>query len=115
MGVPAGDQRDHDFAKEFNIKIPEIFENIDCSQKAHTEKNITLKNSGILNGLSFEKANELISKHLFIKQMAFPKVNFKLRDAIFSRQRYWGAFSSLLPKQYPIHYRRTASLAPKNQ
>ena len=97
MGVPAGDQRDHDFAKEFNIKIPEIFENIDCSQKAHIEKNVTLKNSGILNGLSFEKANELISKHLFMKQMAFPKINFKLRDAIFSRQRYWG-------EPFPVYY-----------
>lgn len=97
MGVPAGDQRDHDFAKEFNINIPEIFENIDCSKQAHTEKNTPLKNSGALNGLSSKKASDLIFKDLLKKQSASLQINYKIRDAIFSRQRYWG-------EPFPIYY-----------
>ena len=99
MGVPAGDQRDHDFAKEFNINIPEIFENIDCSKQAHTEKNTPLKNSGVLNGLSSKKASDLIFKGLLEKQSASLQINYKLRDAIFSRQRYWG-------EPFPIYYQK---------
>lgn len=97
MGVPAGDQRDHDFAKEFNINIPEIFENIDCSKQAHKDKNTPLKNSGVLNGLSSKKASDLIFKDLLKKQSAALQINYKLRDAIFSRQRYWG-------EPFPIYY-----------
>ena len=100
MGVPAGDQRDHDFAKEFNINIPEIFENIDCSKQAHTEKNTPLKNSEVLNGLSSKKASDLIFKGLLEKQSASLQINYKLRDAIFSRQRYWG-------EPFPIYYKKT--------
>ena len=97
MAVPSGDQRDHDFAKEFKIDIPEIFENINCQEKAHLEKDAKLKNSELLNGLSYENAIEKITKFMDSKGFSKTQINYKLRDAIFSRQRYWG-------EPFPIYY-----------
>ena len=90
MAVPAGDQRDHDFAKEFKIDIPEIFENINCQEKAYIEKDVKLINSDFLNGMSYKNAIEKITKFMDSKGFSQTKINYKLRDAIFSRQRYWG-------------------------
>ena len=72
MAVPSGDQRDHDFAKEFKIDIPEIFENINCQEKAYVEKDAKLKNSDFLNGMSYENAIEKITK--FMDSKGFSKL-----------------------------------------
>ena len=103
MAVPAGDQRDHDFAKFFNLPIPEIFNNIDTSETAHIDKNSTYKNSDFLNDCSYEEAIKKIFQVLSNKKCGIKKVNYRLRDAIFSRQRYWGEpfpiyFESEVPK-----------------
>lgn len=97
MAVPAGDQRDWDFAKHFNIPIPNIFD-ADISEEACADKNVTLANSKDLNGMS---ANEAIPKMIDLiesKELGTRKVNYKLRDAVFSRQRYWG-------EPFPIAYK----------
>ncbi|CAG5085779.1 leucine--tRNA ligase [Parvicella tangerina] len=98
MAVPAGDQRDYDFAKHFGIDIPNIFEGVDISEEAYADKEAVLANSDFLNGLDaqtgIEKAIEEIEKRGFGKG----KINFRLRDAIFSRQRYWG-------EPFPIYYK----------
>ena len=89
MGVPAGDQRDFDFAKKFMIDIPNIFENIDVSQHAFSDKSgFRLINSEFLNGLDYEKSLELIIQEIENNGIGKSKIQFKLRDATFSRQRY---------------------------
>ena len=99
MGVPAGDQRDFDFAKKFMIDIPNIFENIDISQTAFSDKSgFRLINSEFLNGLDYVKSLELIIQEIENKGIGKSKIQFKLRDAIFSRQRYWG-------EPIPIYYK----------
>ena len=99
MGVPAGDQRDFDFAKKFMIDIPNIFENIDISKTAFSDKfGFRLINSEFLNGLDYEKSLELIIDEIENKGIGKSKIQFKLRDATFSRQRYWG-------EPIPIYYK----------
>ena len=99
MGVPAGDQRDFDFAKKFMIDIPNIFENIDISQTAFSDKSgFRLVNSEFLNGLDYVQSLELIIQQIENKGIGKSKIQFKLRDAIFSRQRYWG-------EPIPIYYK----------
>ncbi len=99
MGVPAGDQRDFDFAKKFMIDIPNIFENIDISKTAFPDKSgFKLINSEFLNGLDYEKSLELIIDKIEKKGIGKSKIQFKLRDATFSRQRYWG-------EPIPIYYK----------
>ena len=99
MGVPAGDQRDFDFAKKFMIDIPNIFENIDISKTAFSDKfGFRLINSEFLNGLDYEKSLELIIEEIENKGIGKSKIQFKLRDATFSRQRYWG-------EPIPIYYK----------
>ena len=99
MGVPAGDQRDFDFAKKFMIDIPNIFENIDVSQNAFSDKSgFRLINSEFLNGLDYEKSLELIIQEIENNGTGKSKIQFKLRDATFSRQRYWG-------EPIPIYYK----------
>jgi len=102
MAVPAGDQRDWDFAKHFNIPITEILVDIDISEAANPTKEAILKNSGFLNGLTgyqgIRKAIEEIEK----AGIGAGKVNYRLRDAGFSRQRYWG-------EPFPIVYREGAA------
>ncbi len=91
MGVPAGDQRDFDFAKKFMIDIPNIFESIDISESAFSAKSgFKLINSEFLNGLDYEKSLKLIKDEIESKGIGKSKIQFKLRDATFSRQRYWG-------------------------
>ncbi|MEK9602928.1 MAG: leucine--tRNA ligase [Flavobacteriaceae bacterium] len=91
MAVPAGDQRDFDFANHFKLPIINIFEGIDISEGAFTEKgNVKLTRSEFLNGLDVKTAVEKVIVELESKSCGKGAVNFRLRDAIFSRQRYWG-------------------------
>lgn len=91
MAVPAGDERDYKFAKHFNLAIPAIFKDKDISETAFVEKEgFELENSDILNGLGYKEATEKIISVLEQKKIGKGKVNFRLRDAVFSRQRYWG-------------------------
>ena len=99
MGVPCGDQRDYDFAKKFKISIVNIFKNVSIEKEAFTDKSETIiTNSSFLNNLSFEKAFETVIKELEKNGLGFKEVNYKLRDAVFSRQRYWG-------EPIPIYYK----------
>ena len=91
MAVPAHDDRDYEFARKFGIKIVEVVAGGDISQKAFTDiETGSMVNSGFLNGMSVKEAKEAIIKYLEEKGIGVSKVNFKLRDWVFSRQRYWG-------------------------
>ncbi len=91
MAVPCGDQRDFDFASYFGLPIINIFEGIDISKEAFVEKgNVKLTQSHFLNGLDFKSALDKVIFELESKNCGKGAVNFRLRDAIFSRQRYWG-------------------------
>jgi leucyl-tRNA synthetase len=99
MSVPCGDQRDYDFAKKFDIKIVNIFKDIDISNEAFTNKEkFSLCDSDFLNDLSFNEANQKAIDYIEQKGFGKKKVNFRLRDAIFSRQRYWG-------EPFPVYYK----------
>ena len=91
MGVPCGDQRDFDFATHFNLPIINIFDGVDVSEGAFSEKgNVKLTDSDFLNGLHYKAAVEKVITELELKKYGKGAENFRLRDAIFSRQRYWG-------------------------
>ncbi|MGC6470528.1 MAG: leucine--tRNA ligase [Flavobacteriales bacterium] len=97
MAVPCGDQRDWDFAKHFNINIINIFENTDVTERAYEDKSAVLINSDQLNGLDFQSATQKIITQIEEKGIGSGKINYRLRDAIFSRQRYWG-------EPFPVYY-----------
>ena len=98
MSVPCGDQRDYDFAKHFNIPIPNIFEGVDISEEAFADKdNTIIANSGFLNGLNYKKAVKRAIYELEKLGYGTGKTNYRLRDAVFSRQRYWG-------EPFPVYY-----------
>lgn len=98
MAVPCGDQRDYDFAKHYNIDIPNIFEGVDISEEAFADKESTIiANSDFLNGLSYKDAMKKIIAELEKIGHGEGKVNYRLRDAVFSRQRYWG-------EPFPVYY-----------
>ena len=98
MSVPCGDQRDYDFAKHFNIEIPNIFEGVDISMEAYSDKAKTIiANSDFLNGLEYKEASKKAIETLEAKQHGLGKTNYRLRDAVFSRQRYWG-------EPFPVYY-----------
>ena len=98
MSVPCGDQRDYLFAKHFNIPIPNIFEGIDISQEAFEDKDKTvIDNSDFLNGLNYKQATKKIIEELEKIGQGKGKTNYRLRDAVFSRQRYWG-------EPFPVYY-----------
>lgn len=99
MAVPAGDQRDWDFATHFNLEIPPIFENTDISESAYADKDASLVNSDFLNGLDHTTANEAAIKKIESNGIGTGKINYRLRDAIFSRQRYWG-------EPFPVYYEK---------
>lgn len=91
MAVPAHDERDYDFAKKFSIPMVEVVSGGDISKEAFTDiETGIMVNSDFLNGLSVEDAKEKIIEFLEEKGIGKAKVNFKLRDWVFSRQRYWG-------------------------
>lgn len=99
MSVPCGDQRDYDFAKHFNLPIPNIFKDADISEEAYSDKeNTIITNSDFLNGLNYAEATDKIITALEKKGIGKGKINYRLRDAVFSRQRYWG-------EPFPIYYK----------
>ena len=99
MAVPCGDQRDYDFAKKFNISIPNIFEGVDISEAAHAGKDGTkIANSDFLSGLKYKKALKLSIFEMEKRGFGYGKINYRLRDAVFSRQRYWG-------EPFPVYYK----------
>jgi len=97
MAVPCGDQRDYDFAKYFNLLIPSIFADQDLSEAAYTEKDAIIANSDFLNGLETKAAMEKAIAAIEQKGIGQGKTNYRLRDAVFSRQRYWG-------EPFPVYY-----------
>ena len=91
MAVPAHDTRDWEFAKKFGLPIIEVVKGGDVDQEAFTDCDAgEMVNSGFLDGLTVEQAKEKIVEWLTEKGLGRQKVNFKLRDWVFSRQRYWG-------------------------
>ena len=91
MAVPAHDTRDWEFAKKFGLPIIEVVQGGNVEQEAYTDCDTgVMVNSGILDGLSVEEAKKKIIGWLSENKKGEPKVNFKLRDWVFSRQRYWG-------------------------
>ena len=91
MAVPAHDERDWDFAKKFDLPIVEVVSGGDVQNEAYCDTETgTMVNSDFLNGLEVEEAKAKITEWLAEKGLGTSKVNFKLRDWVFSRQRYWG-------------------------
>lgn len=90
MAVPAGDERDYAFAKHFNLPIPAILEDIDISEAANPTKDAKMINSDFLNGLTGYEAIKKAIEEIEKRGIGKGKVNFRLRDAGYSRQRYWG-------------------------
>ncbi|MBO4838296.1 MAG: leucine--tRNA ligase [Lachnospiraceae bacterium] len=91
MAVPAHDTRDWEFAKVFGLPIIEVVAGGNVQEEAFTDVQTGIMvNSGFLNGLEVEEAKKVIINWLEEKGLGAPKVNFKLRDWVFSRQRYWG-------------------------
>jgi leucyl-tRNA synthetase len=98
MAVPCGDQRDYDFAKHFDIPIPNIFKDTDISKEAFAEKdNTKITNSDFLNDLPIKKAIKRAIHEIEKQGFGTSKTNYRLRDAVFSRQRYWG-------EPFPVYY-----------
>jgi leucyl-tRNA synthetase len=97
MAVPCGDQRDWNFADKFNIEIKNIFKDTDISQGANDDKNTIIDNSEFLTGLSAKEGIHQAILAIEEKEIGKGKTNYRLRDAIFSRQRYWG-------EPFPVYY-----------
>ncbi|MFI1745042.1 class I tRNA ligase family protein [Thalassobellus sediminis] len=98
MSVPCGDERDYAFAKHFNIPIINIFEGVDISESAFSDKEKTvIGNSDFLNGMNYKKATKRAIYELEQIGQGEGKTNYRLRDAVFSRQRYWG-------EPFPVYY-----------
>lgn len=98
MAVPAHDSRDYAFARHFNLPIIPIIEGCDVSVESFDAKEGILVNSGFLNGLTVKEAIQKANNFVEEKGIGRVKVNFRLRDAIFSRQRYWG-------EPFPVYYK----------
>ncbi|RYG52500.1 MAG: leucine--tRNA ligase, partial [Chitinophagaceae bacterium] len=90
MAVPCGDERDHKFAKHFNIPITNIIGAYYKGEEANPTKEAVLQNSDFLNGLVMKEAIDVAIKEIEKKGIGTRKTNYKMRDAAFSRQRYWG-------------------------
>lgn len=98
MAVPCGDQRDYDFAKHFGLEIKNIFADMDISEAAYAEKDAIIANSDFLNGLDVKTAIKKAIEVIEAKGIGKGKTNYRLRDAVFSRQRYWG-------EPFPVYYK----------
>ena len=93
MAVPAHDTRDYEFAKKFHLPIIQVVDgdNVNLSKEAFTDVATgKLINSGFLNGLEVQDAKKKVIEYLEQNHIGIKKVNYKLRDWVFSRQRYWG-------------------------
>jgi len=98
MAVPAHDSRDYAFARHFNLPIIPLIEGCDVSEESFDAKEGILMNSGFLNGLTVKEAIQKTKEYIAEQGIGNVKVNFRLRDAIFSRQRYWG-------EPFPVYYK----------
>lgn len=98
MAVPAHDSRDYAFAKHFDLPIVPLIEGCDVSEESFDAKEGIMTNSGFLNGLTVEEAIPRAIDEIQNRGLGYRKVNYRLRDAIFSRQRYWG-------EPFPIYYK----------
>ncbi|MDH6310100.1 leucyl-tRNA synthetase [Dysgonomonas sp. PFB1-18] len=98
MAVPGHDSRDHAFAKHFNLPIIPLIEGADVSEESFDAKEGVMMNSGFLNGLQVKDAIEKARQYIKENDLGRIKVNYRLRDAIFSRQRYWG-------EPFPVYYK----------
>jgi len=99
MAVPAHDERDHRFAKKFNLEIKKVVEtDEDIQEKSFDSKDSVCVNSDFLNGLKYDEAKALIISAIEKKGIGHGTINYRQRDAIFSRQRYWG-------EPVPIYYK----------
>jgi len=98
MAVPAHDSRDYAFAKKFNLPIIPIIEGCDVSEQSFDAKDGKMCNSGFLNGMEVKEAIEAAKDYAEEHGLGRRKTNYRLRDAIFSRQRYWG-------EPFPIYYK----------
>lgn len=98
MAVPAHDSRDYAFAKHFNLPIIPLIEGADVSEQSFDAKEGKMINSGFLNGMEVKEAIRAMKEHITNTGIGKVKVNYRLRDAIFSRQRYWG-------EPFPIYYK----------
>ncbi|MCB9045631.1 MAG: leucine--tRNA ligase [Chitinophagales bacterium] len=98
MAVPSGDERDHAFAKHFNISITNVFGDKYNGEEAYSDKGGTIENSDFLSGKPVSEAIAAAIKAIVEKGIGQAKVNYKLRDAGFSRQRYWG-------EPFPVIYK----------
>ena len=98
MAVPAHDSRDYDFAKHFSLPIIPLIEGCDISEESFDAKEGIMVNSGFLNGMNVKEAIPAAINAIEERGLGYRKVNYRLRDAIFSRQRYWG-------EPFPIYYK----------
>ena len=98
MAVPAHDSRDYAFAKKFNLPIIPLIEGCDVSEESFDAKEGVMCNSGFLNGMQVKQAIEAAKDYVEANGLGRRKTNYRLRDAIFSRQRYWG-------EPFPIYYK----------
>ena len=98
MAVPAHDSRDYAFAKKFNLPIIPLIEGADVSEESFDAKEGIMMNSGFLNGLSVKEAIPAAIDYVEAHGIGHRKINYRIRDAIFSRQRYWG-------EPFPICYK----------
>jgi leucyl-tRNA synthetase len=90
MGVPSGDQRDYLFANHFSLPIIPILDTQKTEKEADPTKEGKYINSGIINGMGYQEATQTIIAELKKLGMGYGKINYRMRDAIFGRQRYWG-------------------------
>jgi len=103
MAVPCGDERDYAFANFFKGQngmpaIKNIFDNVDISKEAYGSKdNVVIANSDFLNGMNYKQATKKVIEELEKINQGKGKINYRLRDAVFSRQRYWG-------EPFPVYY-----------
>ncbi len=97
MAVPAHDSRDYAFAKQFNLPIIPLIEGCDVSEESFDAKEGIMCNSGFLTGMSVKEAIPAAIDYIEEHGLGRRKINYRLRDAIFSRQRYWG-------EPFPIYY-----------
>ena len=98
MAVPAHDSRDYAFAKHFNLPVIPLIEGADVSEQSFDAKEGVMINSGFLNGMQVKDAIQAMKEHITNTGLGRVKVNYRLRDAVFSRQRYWG-------EPFPVYYK----------
>ncbi len=122
MSVPAHDERDYEFAKKFNLDIVPVLEGGDIEKEAFTEDGPHI-NSGFLNGLNKEEAIEKMMAWLEKEGLGQKEVSYRLRDWLFSRQRYWGepipiihwedgTTSALSEDELPLELPKAADIKP---